>query len=296
MSVSSDLHIRRGADPSALLTLLKPYTWFPPMWAFACGVVAAGATADWRLIVLGAILAGPVVCGMSQVANDWCDRHVDAINEPQRPIPSGRVEPWLALMIALAMTALALGLGSFLGPWGWGATVAAVAAAWAYSLPPLRLKRSGWLGPALVSLCYEGLPWFTGAAIVAGAPAFPVVVGAVLYATGAFGIMVLNDFKAIEGDRATGVRSLPAVLGPEVAAKIAVIAMALPQGILIALLPVFGRPVHALVLAGLLLGQFWAMRIFLRDPIGRAAWYNGPGVGLFVTGMMVTALAVRGVM
>ncbi len=296
MSVSSDLHVARAVDPAALLTLLKPYTWFPPIWAFSCGVVAAGAPPNWGLVVLGAVLAGPVVCGMSQVVNDWCDRHVDAINEPGRPIPSGRVAPRLALAIAIAMTALALWLGSYLPTWGWIATAAAVAAAWAYSAPPLRLKRSGWWGPGLVALCYEGLPWFTGAAIVAGAPPFPVIVGAALYATGAFGIMVLNDFKAIEGDRATGVRSLPAVLGPDVAARIAIIAMALPQAILVALLPVFGRPWHAALLLLLLVGQFWAMRIFLRDPVGRATWYNGLGVGLFVAGMMVTALAVRGVM
>jgi chlorophyll synthase len=295
MSVTSDLHPRR-TDPGAIVTLLKPYTWFPPTWAFACGVVAAGAVPDWGLVALGALLAGPVVCGMSQVANDWCDRHVDAINEPQRPIPSGRVAPATALAIAVAMTAFAVLLGSRLGPWGWGATIAAVAAAWAYSLPPLRLKRSGWWGPAVVALCYEGLPWFTGAAVVAGAPPFPVIVGALLYAAGAFGIMVLNDFKAIEGDRVMGIRTLPAVLGPAVAARIAVVSMAVPQAILVALLPVFGRPWHAGILLVLLLGQFWAMRRFLRDPVGRAEWYNGPGVGMFVTGMMVTALAVRGVM
>jgi chlorophyll synthase len=40
---------------------------------------------------LGMVLAGPVVCGMSQAANDWCDRHVDAVNEPTGPIPSGRI-------------------------------------------------------------------------------------------------------------------------------------------------------------------------------------------------------------
>ncbi|MGB3779945.1 MAG: MBL fold metallo-hydrolase, partial [Tunicatimonas sp.] len=72
------------------------------------------------------------------------------------------------------------------------------------------------------TLCYEGLPWFTGAAVLAaGAPAMEVVIVAGLYALGAHGIMTLNDFKAIEGDRATGVRSLPATLGPRRAARIA---------------------------------------------------------------------------
>ena len=46
---------------------------------------------SWPLAVRGVVLAGPVVCGMSQAANDGCDRHVDAMNEPHRPIPSGRI-------------------------------------------------------------------------------------------------------------------------------------------------------------------------------------------------------------
>jgi chlorophyll/bacteriochlorophyll a synthase len=29
--------------PSAALEILKPITWFPPMWAFMCGVVSSGA-------------------------------------------------------------------------------------------------------------------------------------------------------------------------------------------------------------------------------------------------------------
>jgi chlorophyll synthase len=27
---------------STIAELLKPITWFPPMWAFACGVVSSG--------------------------------------------------------------------------------------------------------------------------------------------------------------------------------------------------------------------------------------------------------------
>ncbi len=283
-------------QPRALLELLKPVTWFPPMWAYLCGIVSSGVWPGeaWGLVLLGVVLAGPVVCGMSQAANDWCDRHVDAINEPGRPIPSGRVPGRWGLYVALAMSALALGMGWFLGPWGFGATVVGVLAAWAYSAEPVRLKRSGWWGPGLVGLCYEGLPWFTGAAVLAaGAPSFPVVTLAVLYALGAHGIMTINDFKAIEGDRKMGIRSLPAVYGPEVAAKIACIGMVLAQLLVIAMLLVWGRPWHALAVAALVAAQIAAMRVWFRDPAGKAPWYNGTGVTLYVLGMMVSAVAVR---
>ncbi|MEM9032329.1 MAG: chlorophyll synthase ChlG [Pseudomonadota bacterium] len=295
MSVTSTNHTRAWPDPAALLELVKPITWFPPMWAYLCGVVSAGAwPSDWWLVGLGVILAGPVVCGMSQAANDWCDRHVDAINEPSRPIPSGRVPGRWGLWVALTMSGVALGLGWQLGPWGFGATLAAVLAAWAYSAEPIRLKRSGWWGPGLVGLSYETLPWFTGAAVISmTAPRFEVVLMALLYGIGAHGIMTLNDFKALEGDRATGVRSLPVTKGPAVAARIACTMMSLPQAMVISMLLILGRPWHALAVTALLLAQFGAMRVLLRDPRDRAPWYNATGVLFYIAGMMITALAIR---
>lgn len=297
MDVSSSLHFaRRTPHPRAVLTLVKPITWFPPIWAYLCGAVSCGVavTSAPGQVILGMVLAGPVVCGMSQAANDWCDRHVDAINEPDRPIPSGRIPGRWGLWIALAMTVLALWIGSFLGPWGFGATVFGVLAAWAYSAEPVRLKRSGVWGPGLVALCYEGLPWFTGAAVLsAGAPSAQVIAIAALYAMGAHGIMTLNDFKALKGDRQMGVNSLPVTLGPERAARVACGVMALPQVAVIALLTLWGAPVLALVIAALLAGQVWAMTVLLRDPEGRAPWYNGTGVLMYVSGMMVAAFALR---
>ena len=296
MSVNLTLQPRRLPDPASMLELIKPVTWFPPMWAYLCGIVSAGVWPgdQWGLVVLGVLLAGPIVCGMSQAANDWCDRFVDAINEPNRPIPSGRIPGRWGLYIALAMTVLSLILGWFLGPWGFGATVVGVIAAWAYSAEPVRMKKSGWWGPGLVGLCYEGLPWFTGAAVLAaGAPSAEVVIVALLYAFGAHGIMTLNDFKAIEGDRQMGIRSLPVVKGPVVAAKIACTVMALPQTMVICLLLIWGRPWHALAVGVLLLLQIWAMKIMVKDPEAKAPWYNATGVTLFVSGMMITAFAVR---
>lgn len=284
-------------EPRAMLTLIKPITWFPPVWAYLCGAVSSGVPlgANWGTVVLGMVLAGPIVCGMSQAANDWCDRHVDAVNEPHRPIPSGRIPGRWGLWIALAMTVLSLVVGWMLGPWGFGATVVGVIAAWAYSAEPIRLKRSGWWGPGLVGLSYEGLPWFTGAAVLLGtAPRFENVMIAGLYAFGAHGIMTLNDFKALEGDRQHGVRSLPVVLGPEVAAKIACTVMGMAQLLVVALLVIWGKPWHALAVLAVLAAQVAAMRVLFRDPKGKAPWYNGTGVVLYVTGMMISAFAIRG--
>jgi len=125
-------------------------------------------------------------------------------------------------------------------------------------------------------------------------PPVPILLLAVLYSLGAHGIMTLNDFKAIEGDRRLGVRTIPVQLGPERAAKLACVVMALPQGAVIALLAAWDRPWHAAIVAGLLLLQGLAMKRLLTDPKGLAPWYNGTGVTLYVLGMMTSAAAVRG--
>jgi chlorophyll/bacteriochlorophyll a synthase len=62
----------------------------------------------------------------------------------------------------------------------------------------------------------------------------------------------------------------------------------------IAMLLVWGKPWHALAVTALLLAQIAAMRVLLRDPKAKAPWYNGTGIVLYVSGMMVAAFALRG--
>ena len=283
---------------SAVAELLKPITWFPPMWAFACGVVASGVTLDgqWVLIGVGVLLAGPMVCATSQAVNDWFDRHVDAINEPQRPIPSGRMPGRWGLYIALLWTLLSLLVATALGPWGFGAAIAGLVLAWAYSAPPLRLKNNGWLGNAACGLSYEGLAWVTGAAVMAGGamPGASSLLLALLYSIAAHGIMTLNDFKSVEGDRQMGVRSLPVRLGVQGAARTACWVMVVPQLLVILLLLEWQRPLHALAVLLLVLGQLKLMQRFVASPAERALQLSAFGVPLLVAGMMVAAFALRG--
>lgn len=282
--------------PSAVVELLKPITWFAPMWAFGCGVISSGQapSGQWLVIAAGVVLAGPLVCATSQAANDWFDRHVDAINEPNRPIPSGRIPGRWGLYLAAGWTILSLAVAAMLGPWILGAALFGLVLAWIYSAPPLRLKRNGWWGNSAVALCYEGLPWFTGAAVMAASmPDRRVLLVALLYSIGAHGIMTLNDFKSVEGDRAMGLRSLPVQLGSDRAARFACLVMALPQVAVVLLLFHWERTWHAALVGALLAGQLALMLHFLKAPRVRAAWYNGTGTTLYVLGMLASAFALR---
>lgn len=282
---------------AAIVELSKPVTWFPPMWAFMCGVVSSGEL-SWStapLLLAGVVLAGPLLCAGSQTVNDWFDRHVDAINEPNRPIPSGRIPGRWGLKIAIFWSLAGLLWAAFLGPWVFAAALAGVALSWAYSAPPVRLKKSGVLGPLSVGVSYEGLAWFTGAAVMAQAlPDAYTITLAALYTLGAYGIMVLNDFKAIEGDRQTGLKSLPAALGPRKAAWIACASMAAPQAVVVALLLAWGAPIQGALVALSLIIQLGLMARLMKDPKALAPWYNATGVMLYVLGMLAAAFAVPG--
>ena len=283
--------------PGAVLQLLKPVTWFPPMWAYACGAVSAGQglSGRWGAVVLGVLLAGPLLCGMSQAVNDWFDRHVDAINEPDRVIPSGRMPGRWGLYIAIAMSVLSALVAFTLGGLVFSAAMLGLALAWAYSAPPFRFKQNGWISAGVVGFSYETLPWITAATAVSGqTPSFGILAVALLYGLGAHGILTLNDFKAIKGDSEMGIKTLPVLHGARPAALIACAIMAVSQAGVIALLAFWGLGLFALALGVLLALQLACMVRFVRDPVRYAVWYSAIGVGLFVTGMMIAASGLRG--
>ena len=288
--------------PGAVLELLKPITWFPPMWAFACGAVSSGVPvrAHWVFLLSGLVLCGPLLCAASQAVNDWFDRDVDAINEPQRPIPSGRVPGRWGLYLALAWSALSLAWAAALGSFVLCVAFVGVVLAWAYSAPPIRLKQNGWWGNLACALSYEGFAWIAGAAVMLGGGAAEhahwgrIAALAFLYSLGAHGIMTLNDFKSIAGDRSSNIGSLPVRLGAHRAARLACVSMAAPQVVVILLLSSWRAEWHAVAVGALLGAQLVLMRHLLEDPRARAPWYNGTGISLYVTGMMISAFAARG--
>jgi chlorophyll synthase len=280
-----------------VVELTKPVTWFPPMWAFMCGVVSSGISIadNWLFLLAGIALTGPLVCGTSQVINDWCDRYVDAINEPDRPIPSGRVPGYWPVRIAMAGAGVSLALAALLGLWVFLATIVALFCGWAYSSAPFRFKKSGWLGPLVCALSYEGLSWFTGATVMLGdVPSASILLVLLLYSLGAHGIMTLNDFKAVEGDRAMGLCSLPVTMGVRGAAVFACAVMALAQVAVIGLLLWTGLLLSSAIVGLLCVVQIGLMVRLVRNPAKLAPWYNATGVSLYVLGMLAAALGLGG--
>lgn len=296
--IASPTPIRPKVPASALgrsIALMKPVTWFAPAWAFLCGSVASGALSwaagDLGRMLLGTLLAGPILCGLSQVINDYCDREVDALNEPNRLIPSGLVSSRQVFITIGALAALSFALALVLGQQvallvGIGMVLAVI-----YSAHPIRAKRNGWIGNGLVAVAYEGLPWLAGHVAFAPLNTQTLLIAG-LYSLGAHGIMTINDFKSVDGDRVSGINTIPVLLGNWGAAWVAVLTMDIAQLFVMLIFAVSGQWVIFGIILALFIAQLPLQRTFINDPRGRAIFYNASGTTLFVWGMLAAAIGI----
>lgn len=282
---------------ASLKTFAKPGTWFAPMWAIFVGCVASG-NAHWDLPSIGRILAamvlaGPLLCAFSQVINDWFDREVDAINEPDRPTAANLLAPRTVAVVAGSLALAACALAYALGPTVLWISLLGLAFAWAYSAPPLRLKaHNGWLANTACAFAYEGCAWVAGAAAF-GHVTTGTIVLATLYSLGSHGLMTLNDFKSIEGDRRLGLRSIPAMLGEHGAIRAAFAFIDVFQVAAIVYIAAHAMWIAAGVMTLLFAVQIPMQRRLATDPAGLAPWYCASAIPPFVWGMLAAALAIR---
>lgn len=161
------------------ISLFRPPNLFSVPGDPLIGVFLASLTLNviphWNAVyaVMGAALA---FYASGLLANDFFDRAIDAIERPNRPIPSGAVNPlavkWVAILLSLAGVLLTL-------PAGRTATLIGVlltSAIWFYNA---KGKQIAWLAPFSMGLC-RGLSLMMGAAILgtAGMATPPVLIAA----------------------------------------------------------------------------------------------------------------------
>ncbi|MER6582171.1 SCO3242 family prenyltransferase [Nonomuraea sp. NPDC001023] len=116
------------------------------------GDVIAGAAAGGVLgrRTVGLACASVCLYWAGMAANDWADRRLDAVERPERPIPSGRVPAGAALGVAVGLTAAGLAVAGLAG--GRRALAVAVplaAAVWAYDVAAKGTRA----GPLTMALC-----------------------------------------------------------------------------------------------------------------------------------------------
>jgi chlorophyll synthase len=284
--------------------LTKPVTWVPLIWGVVCGAAASGNyvwndPTDVAKLLTCCMMSGPFLTGYTQTINDYYDREIDAINEPYRPIPSGKITEEQVVTQFVALLAGGLGTAALLDFWAGhdkpillGLAVFGSFISYIYSAPPLKLKQSGWAGNYALGSSYIALPWWAGQALF-GTLSLDVMVLTVLYSLAGLGIAIVNDFKSIEGDRAMGLQSLPVAFGVDTAKWICVSTIDVTQlGVAAYLALGLHENTYAAVLLGLILPQmFFQAKYLLPDPIANDVKYQAAAQPFLVFGLLTTALA-----
>ena len=227
------------------LELLRPANVVTAVADVLAGYAVAGRAnhraLPWLLGATVCLYAGGIVL------NDFFDRRVDAIERPERPIPSGRVPASSAAMLGGALLAAGAAAAAQATL---AAALIAIALAALIVLYDARLKRYSIAGPLNMGLC-RGLNLLLGVAAVPAALAgrWPIALIAVVYIAA---VTVVSRGEVHGGRRG--------------AATFALISL---SGVLVALLMVGGRGrgigqfvVLALlaVLAYRVLPPFWRVR------------------------------------
>ena len=276
------LGIKGASETSSIwklrIQLMKPITWIPLIWGVICGAAASG-NFEWTFSNVLASLAcmlmsGPLLAGYTQTINDFFDKEIDAINEPNRPIPSGKIsikdvkiQIWVLLIAGLIVAflldlyakhnfpsvfLLALG-GSFIS--------------YIYSAPPLKLKQNGWLGNYALGASYIALPWWAGQALF-GKLTIVTALLTLAYSLSGLGIAVINDFKSVEGDSQLGLNSLPVIFGIKNASRISAGLIDIFQLAMVVVLIIIGQNLASVILVLLIIPQITFQDMWLlRNPL-----------------------------
>ncbi len=301
------LGIKGGSETKNIwklrLQLMKPITWIPLLWGVICGAAASG-NYHWELSnVLASIscmfMSGPLLTGYTQTINDYFDREIDAINEPNRPIPSGAISLFQVKFQIWVLLIAGLGVAYLLDLWAQHKVPSVFLLAlggsfisFIYSAPPLKLKQNGWLGNYALGASYIALPWWAGQALF-GHLTWTTALLTLAYSLSGLGIAVINDFKSVEGDKSLGLDSLPVVFGIKNASRISAGMIDIFQLAMVIVLIAIGQHFASVILVLLIIPQITFQDIWLlRDPLSFDVKYQASAQPFLILGMLVTAIAI----
>jgi len=229
--------------------------------------------------------------GASMAINDYYDRDVDAINEPNRPIPSGMVGPREALSFALVLS-----LVGFAAALVTNITCLIVAViAWAIFVTyTTKGKRTGLPGNFLVSVCVA-IPFIYASFLVEERLELAVTIFAAMAFLSNTGREVAKGIVDVEGDRSQNIKTIAVSFGDRTAAFVAAVfffssVTLSPLPLLWGLVSSWFLPFVVLTDIGLILSSFLLVRDYSRKNARRVKnsiliWFI-TGLSAFIAGTL----------
>jgi geranylgeranylglycerol-phosphate geranylgeranyltransferase len=214
---------------AGLLTITRPVNSLVAGLAALLGyIVATGTLAPISLLLVPIVFS---ITAGGNVFNDLCDLEIDRINRPGRPLPSGKVTPEAAGILAASLFSTGLVLTI---PAGLPCVIIAVVNSFLLLTYARTLKRTVLWGNVAVSYLSASIYPFGGAlAGFAGLERTLPLAGITFLAM--LSRELLKDAEDVAGDSAAGARTVPIIAGVK---KTGVIAYACALGaIAVSLLP-----------------------------------------------------------
>jgi len=199
--------------PSGFLRLIRPLNCL--MMGFAVIVGASLVSSlNFSMNLLLGFITSFTLTGASMAINDYYDRDIDAINEPKRPIPSGRVSPKEALFFALVLSLVGFIAASMTNT---PCLIVAVIA-WIASMTYVtKGKRTGLPGNFLVSICVA-IPFIYGGFVVEKIE-LPIVIFAAIVFLSNTGREITKGIVDVRGDIYRNIRTIAVLYGEKDAAS-----------------------------------------------------------------------------
>jgi geranylgeranylglycerol-phosphate geranylgeranyltransferase len=198
------------------IRLIRPINCLMMGFAVLVGAILANpqlSNLNWLNLLFG-FLTGFTFCAAAMVINDYYDRKIDAINEPQRPIPNGTVKPTEALAFVSVLSVMGFVFAGFVSVLCFVVAAAALAITATYITVG---KRSGLPGNFLVSICVA-IPFIYGSITAIGTVGLNVLLFASMAFLSNTGREITKGIVDVKGDSAEGVKTLAVKFGEKNAA------------------------------------------------------------------------------
>lgn len=203
------------------LRLMRPINCLMMGLAVVVGAALASPndlSASWPNLVYG-FVTGFTLTAASMAINDYYDRGIDAVNEPNRPIPSGLIKPKEALAFAFILTAIGFTDACLTNIFCF---VSALFAWMVFVTYTTIGKRSGLPGNFLVGTCVA-VPFIYGSIAVLNTVELNVLVFASMAFLSNTGREVTKGIVDVKGDEMQGVKTLAVRYGEKNAAIVAAV-------------------------------------------------------------------------
>lgn len=179
---------------------------------------------DSRPLLLLSALAIGICCNIFIVGiNQLADVAIDEVNKPYLPLPAGELSTGHAWWTVITSLVIALGLAAIVSPWLFIIVAFAAFLGWAYSMPPLHLKRHH-LFAAVAITTVRGVVVNLGGFVVYdhvvhGKVQVPTEVWMLTGFIVAFSTAIawFKDLPDVKGDARYGIRTLALAYSPRTA-------------------------------------------------------------------------------